>query len=517
MCTGCRFILFLDSIGEKYPVISVGKMAKKKTIFICNECGHEEPKWLGRCPECGSWNSFREIKGGGESAGAGGGRKSGFAGGGGGAGRDKFRPIGAVKLGEVVYTTDIRLDTGIGELNRVLGGGIMLGASVLIGGEPGIGKSTLMLQLAAAVRVEGSVLYVSGEESAVQIGMRAERLGIYRRGDKNRGKAGFGAAPDKLHLACESDLERIMVVLRELKPRVVVMDSIQTLISQEAGNVPGTVNQLKYGCHELIDWAREEEAAVFLVAHVTKEGAIAGPKVIEHMVDTVLYFEQAGAGLRIVRAVKNRHGSVDEIGLFTMEGHGLVQVGNPATFFLQQREAELPAGITAAPVYEGSRVLMVEIQALVVPAKGGFSRIYSDKIEGNRVSRIAAVLEKQLSVRFSDQDIYVNVAGGIRLNEVGIELPLATALYSARTGISVPRGVALAGEISLAGEIRPTAHMQRRVRTAGEMGFSRFFGPRDIHGKKSSSAEYEVVNTIGESIGKVFGKRKDRQPGEQPG
>jgi DNA repair protein RadA/Sms len=484
-------------------------MAKDITYYICNKCGHEEPRWLGRCPECGSWNSFREMKVSGNSSGTGGGRKGGAARAGGVG--------GAVRLEDVGYSEDIRLDAGIGELNRVLGGGIMPGAAALIGGEPGIGKSTLMLQLAASVRVEGPVLYVSGEESSSQIRVRAERLGVFG-GIKKPGAENLGAVDREtgaegrkadLHLACESDLERIMAVLRELKPKVVVIDSVQTLMSPEAGNVPGTVNQLKYGCYELIEWAREEEASIFLVAHVTKEGAIAGPKVIEHMVDTVLYFEQAGAGLRIVRAVKNRHGSVDEIGLFTMEGNGLVQVGNPASFFLQERETELPAGITAAPVYEGSRVLMVEIQALVVPAKGGFSRIYSDRIEGNRVSRIAAVLEKQLSVKFSDQDIYVNVAGGIRLNEVGIELPLATALYSARTGIPVPREVALAGEISLAGEIRPTPHMQRRVRTAGEMGFSRFLGPRDVHaGKRGREAAYEVVGTIAESIGRVFGKGK---------
>jgi DNA repair protein RadA/Sms len=315
-----------------------------------------------------------------------------------------------------------------------------------------------------------------------------------------------------------------MSVLREVKPQVVVVDSIQTLLSVDAGSVPGTVNQLKYGCHELIDWARETDAALFLVAHVTKEGAIAGPKVIEHMVDTVLYFEQAGSGLRIVRGVKNRHGSVDEIGLFTMEAEGLVQVPDAASFFLEQREAELPPGITAAPVYEGTRVLMVEIQALVVPAKSGFSRIYSDKIDNNRVSRIAAVLEKLLSVRFSDQDIYINVAGGIRLGEVGIELPLAMALYSARTGIPVPKQAALAGEISLAGEIRPTAHMQRRVRTAAEMGFTRFIGPRDVRAKEAAgqagtkiggeaagadaaaAAGFQRVQTLGDAVRYVFGQ-----------
>lgn len=470
-------------------------MAKSRIVFTCKECGHEETKWLGRCPNCGSWNSFREnIK-----TGKGGSRQSGAADPGGRT--TKTRHLDPIPIDQIEYSDYVRIDSGIDELNRVLGGGIMMGASVLIGGEPGIGKSTLMLQLAAAVEIGSPVLYISGEESAQQIRMRAERLHVIT-GHFSKVKKGEAAGSNiyhkdttivaneagkkaSLHLVCESDLDRILSILNRLAPAVVVVDSIQTLVSQEAGSIPGTVNQLKYGCHELIDWAREKNTALFLVAHVTKEGTIAGPKVIEHMVDTVLYFEQADTGVRIVRAVKNRHGSVDEIGLFTMERDGLIQVKNPVSFFLQQRKTELPPGIIAAPVYEGSRVLMVEIQALVVPAKSGFSRIYSDKIDSNRVSRIAAVLEKNLSVRFSDQDIYVNVAGGIRLVEVGIELPLAIALYSARTGIAVPREVALAGEISLAGEIRPTAHIHRRIKTASEMGFKKFFGPGDVHARDS--------------------------------
>ncbi|MFW6207396.1 MAG: DNA repair protein RadA [Spirochaetota bacterium] len=485
-------------------------MGKRRDFFICNECGHEEPKWLGRCPECGSWNSFREMK---ASTGPGSGSTATGRGGiGAGASGGRHKKLQAVSLEEVEVAEGVRLDTGLEEVNRVLGSGAMLGATALIGGEPGIGKSTLMLQLSASIRTDRPVLYISGEESLPQIRMRAERLGIVHPSRSkigaeravNNGRGGVGSA---VKLVSESDLDRIMAVLREVKPQVVIVDSIQTLISADAGSVPGTVNQLKYGCHELIDWAREEQASLFLVAHVTKEGAIAGPKVIEHMVDTVLYFEQADSGLRIVRAMKNRHGSVDEIGLFTMEADGLVQVPDAASFFLEQREDELPPGITAAPVYEGTRVLMVEIQALVVPAKSGFSRIYSDKIDNNRVSRIAAVLEKLLSVRFSDQDIYINVAGGIRLGEVGIELPLAMALYSARTGIPVPKQTALAGEISLAGEIRPTAHMQRRIRTAADMGFKRFIGPRDVRVQEAAGAagavEVAAAGSVGVSRSKI--------------
>jgi DNA repair protein RadA/Sms len=466
-------------------------MAKKKsTVYVCGECGHEERRWLGRCPSCGSWNSFRE-----ESAAAGGG-PSGGAGERGSEGRRESRhPRDLARVGT---ESQHRLDTGIGEVNRVLGGGITAGSSVLIGGEPGIGKSTLMMQLAARLHIEETVLYVSGEESAAQLKMRADRLGI-------------GGA--KIRVVCENDLDALLTVLRREKPAVAVIDSIQTLVSQEAGAVPGTVNQLKYGCWELIDWARESGAALFLVAHVTKEGSIAGPKVIEHMVDTVLYFEQAGAGLRIIRAMKNRFGSVDEIGLFTMEEQGLVQVAEPASFFLEQREYELPPGIAAAPVYEGTRVLMVELQALVVPAKSGFSRIYSDKIDANRVSRVAAVLEKHLSLRFSDRDIYINVAGGIRLGEVGIELPLAVALYSARTGLAVPKEFAVAGEISLAGEIRPTPHMGKRVRAAREMGFSRFAGPVGTGGERLEEAMFRRVRDVGEAVKVVFGRQSGSSGG----
>ena len=515
-------------------------MAKKRSIFECSECGHEEQKWLGKCPSCGRWNTFIEItrhEGGsaGGSGAAAGGENSGAAGAGGGkkglgaGGRQSRAASKPTPLSRLESTVAGRFPTGSAEMDRVLGGGITVGSTVLIGGEPGIGKSTLMLQLAASIRSGGAVAYVSGEESAGQIRMRAERLGLLgagggsANGSTGRGSAGGGRTdPAETQLICETDLDRIVGHLRKMQARVAVVDSIQTLLSREAGNVPGTVNQLKYGCYELIDWAREHEAALFLVAHVTKEGSIAGPKVIEHMVDTVLYFDQANSGLRILRAVKNRFGSVDEIGIFTMERTGLIQVADPASFFLEQRES-VPAGITAAPVYEGSRVLLVEIQALVIPAKSGYSRIYSDKIDSNRVSRIAAVLEKHLSLRFSDRDIYVNVAGGIRLDEVGIELPLAVALYSARTELAVPKETAVAGEISLAGEIRPSAHMARRARTAVEMGFGRFLGApaageaglsgtKGEKGSKDRTAAdpteaYTVVTSLAESIEKVFGKR----------
>jgi DNA repair protein RadA/Sms len=384
-----------------------------------------------------------------------------------------------------------RIDSGTDELNRVLGGGIVSGGSILVGGEPGIGKSTLMLQVAASVKTSGTVLYVSGEESAEQLRMRADRLSVSRAG---------------LHVLCETQLEAIEQVVDSVQPSVIVMDSIQTLHSPDAGAVPGTVNQITYCCHELISWAKEHSAGLFLVAHVTKEGVIAGPKAIEHMVDTVLYFDRSESEIRVLRASKNRFGSVDEIGLFTMEDKGLRQVADPSSLFVVQRKGELPAGVVVAPVYEGSRVLMVELQALTVPAKGGVSRVFSDRIDTGRVSRVAAVLEKHADLRFSDQDVYVNVAGGMRIGEVAVELPLAMALYSARIGVAAPVATGMCGELSLAGELRPVSHLRRRLRAAVEMGFSAVVGPSAVQDDMTDAEGYVQVASIRDAVATVFGK-----------
>jgi DNA repair protein RadA/Sms len=359
-----------------------------------------------------------------------------------------------------------RIGSGIPELDRVLGGGIMKRSAVLVGGEPGIGKSTLLLQIAAAAETRGRVLYISGEESAGQIRMRADRLEL---GDRS----------SRIEVGCSGRLEDINSLLDSVKPVIVLADSAQTLYSTGAG-APGTVNQMKYCTWELISWVKDHDAALFLTAHVTKEGIIAGPKTLEHMVDTVLYFEGSeanGGESRFLRASKNRFGSVDEIGIFTMGERGLVPVEDASRLFLVRREGELPPGVAAAAVLEGSRSLLVEIQALTVNAKSGMSRVYSDRIDSGRVSRVAAALEKYLGVRLSDQDIYVNVAGGIRIAEVGVELALGCAVYSARTGLALPGGLAIAGELSLTGEIRPLRRMAGRLRAAGALGFSQFLGP----------------------------------------
>jgi len=447
-------------------------MAKIKKVFQCNNCDNRESGWLGRCPQCGEWNTLVEITPVAK-----------------GKPRSESRSIEISALNKISVEDDFRVNSGITEINRVLGGGIMKGASILIGGEPGIGKSTLMLQTAAAASKHCKILYISGEESSGQIKMRAERT---------------NSLSSEIVVLCETDIDRILNVCDKIKPDIIIADSIQTFKSEELGSVSGTVNQIKFCCYELISYAREKTSSVFLIAHVTKEGIIAGPKVIEHMVDTVLYFDQTDSDLRILRATKNRFGSTNEVGLFKMKEKGLVQVKNPGTVFMVQRKGPLPAGTAAAAVHEGSRILLVEIQALVVPAKGGLSRVYSDRIDTGRVSRTAAVLEKYLSIKFSDQDIYINVAGGIKINEVGIELPLALALYSARTGLALPDDTASAGEISLAGEIRPIPHLQRRIKAAEKMGFKRVMGPEKMEDEDFDLKDYVSSDSIAKCIKAVF-------------
>jgi DNA repair protein RadA/Sms len=476
-------------------------------VYKCAECGHEEPKWLGRCPECGRWNTLTET-----AAGSAPGRAH-------SPGADRPIPQ-SLPLSSVNPQEGSRISSGISELDRVLGGGIMKRSTILVGGEPGIGKSTLLLQTAAAADTRGRVLYVSGEESAGQVRMRADRLGIL--GPAN-------GAGDRIEIFCSGRLEEIETVLNAVKPVLVMVDSAQTLVTAEAGLVPGTVNQMKFCSSELVSWVKEHDAALFLSAHITKEGIISGPKTLEHMVDTVLYFEGAVSAAndgdcRFLRASKNRFGSVDEIGIFTMGERGLSSLEDAGLLFLIRREGALPAGVATAAVLEGSRTLLVEIQALTVAAKGGITRVYSDRIDSARVSRVAAALEKHLGLRLSDQDIYVNVAGGIRITEVGVELALACAIYSARTGLSLPGGLAIAGELSLTGELRPVRRLGGRIRTGRNLGFTDFLGPEGGEapadpeagfGEKAGSGdnaapekEFQAVGDIKAAIRIVFGEKR---------
>ncbi len=451
-------------------------MAKKKTgsvVFKCSSCSYSQPRWLGRCPECGEWNTFIEhlvdtnvispILG-----------KSGVV--------EKQKPV---PLSSVDPLEGTRFNTGIGEFDRVLGGGAMKPSAVLIGGEPGIGKSTLMIQAAEAMSGNGGrILYISGEESAAQIRVRADRLKLQTK---------------NIEILCTTRLEDIEEALNALNPICVFVDSIQTVNTIEAGNIPGTVNQLKYCSAALSSWAKEHAAVLFMSAHVTKDGNIAGPKALEHLVDTVISFEQNNDRVRFLRALKNRFGSVDEIGIFTMTETGLLGVEDPSSLFLIRREKGLPSGVATVPVFEGSRVFLVEIQALTVPAKSSMTRVYSDKIDSARVSRVAAVLEKRTGLQFSDQDIYINVAGGVRLTESAIDAGLAMALYSARTDLALVDKTAILGELSLAGEVRPVNRIKQRVRAAVSMGFTTIFVPE----KEEGAIEVKDIKAL---IKEIFSK-----------
>ncbi len=437
-------------------------MKKESIVFVCNECGHSENKWLGRCPACGSWNSFEE-----QVAPS---KKKNIQ------VKSDQKVAQLVSLSEIKINKGFRFESNISEFDRVLGGSIMQGGSVLIGGEPGIGKSTLMLQVVSSLH-DKKAIYVSGEESAQQVRSRCDRLQL---------------PLSSISLYSDTQLEHLQELIRKEQPDVMVIDSLQTLVSENISSTPGSVNQMKMCSMELVDTAKQYNCALFLVGHVTKDGQIAGPKVVEHIVDTVLYFELADSGARIIRATKNRFGSIDEIGIFLMGEKGLIPVPDPAGFFLNKRsQTALPAGIAFGTMVEGSRTFLVEIQALTIPVKnGGYSRVYSERIDNSLVSRIAAVLERHGHIGFSQHDLYVNVAGGIRLKEVAIELPLALALYSAITGNPLPSNLVSMGELSLAGEVRPVGFSEKRIKGATDMGYSTIILP-----------EASVTDGKGELIG----------------
>ncbi|MBO4385819.1 MAG: DNA repair protein RadA [Treponema sp.] len=454
-------------------------MAKKKgsIVYKCSNCSYSQPGWLGRCPNCGEWNSMQEcivdpnaatptLNADGTSV--------------------KVKPV---PMARISVQDEGRISTGSPEFDRVLGGGAVRRSAILIGGEPGIGKSTLLIQTAASLLKNSTagakpcykVLYVSGEESAQQIKSRAIRLGL---------------DTDAVEILCTLRLEDILDALDGLNPSFVIIDSIQTVYSVQAGIVPGTVSQLKYCANELISWVKERDCVLFMTAHVTKSGDIAGPKSLEHMVDTVISFERSGDEVRFLRATKNRFGSIDELGIFEMEENGLKEVSDPSSLFLTRREGSTPAGIACASVFEGSRAFVVEIQALTVPAKASMNRVYSDKVDSARVSRVAAVLEKRAGIKFSDQDLYINVAGGVRLTESAIDAALAAALYSARTDLPLPEKTVVTGELSLAGEIRPVSKIKQRIKTAKELGFTNVIAPGGESGSKGANSVKDLLSLL---------------------
>ena len=424
-------------------------MAKgKKTVYFCQNCGHEESKWLGQCPMCKEWNTFVEEK---IDSGVTKGTTAGAR-----AVRESVRDARIVRLNDVTADDDTRVTTGIRELDRVLGGGIVPGSLVLVGGDPGIGKSTLLLQVCQRLAGEKKVLYISGEESQAQIKLRANRMGAFAQG---------------LYLLCETNLEVIRGVIEKERPELVIIDSIQTMYSEDVSSAPGSVSQVRESTNVFMQLAKGLCIPIFIVGHVTKEGTVAGPRVLEHMVDTVLYFEgDRHASYRILRAVKNRFGSTNEIGVFEMRQTGLEEVENPSEYMLSGRPEQASGSVVACSM-EGTRPILIEIQALVCHSNFGMPRRTAAGTDYNRVNLLMAVLEKRLGMALGSSDAYVNIAGGIKMNEPAIDLGIVMALVSSYRNRPVDEKTIVFGEVGLSGEVRAVNMPEQRVAEAKKLGF----------------------------------------------
>lgn len=423
-------------------------MAKaKKSVFFCQNCGHEESKWLGQCPMCKEWNSFVEERVTTSKT----------------AAVKAAKEIRIVPLSEVKTENEERVATEIKELDRVLGGGIVPGSLILVGGDPGIGKSTLLLQVCQKLaKKERKVLYISGEESLRQIKLRAQRMGEFN---------------DHLLLLCETNLELIRNVIEKEKPDTVIIDSIQTMYSEEVGSAPGSVSQVREATNTLMQLAKGLGISIFIVGHVTKEGTVAGPRVLEHMVDTVLYFEgDRHAAYRILRGVKNRFGSTNEIGVFEMREEGLEQVLNPSEFMLEGRPTDASGSVVAC-LMEGTRPILVEVQALINHTAFGMPRRTAVGTDYNRVNLLMAVIEKRMGIQMGDYDAYVNVAGGMKVNEPAMDLALVMALISSYKNRAIDPATLVFGEVGLSGEVRAVSNVQQRVMEAKKLGFKRCILP----------------------------------------
>lgn len=440
-------------------------------LWRCAGCGATAPRWLGRCPECQEYNTFLEEPAHREPA---------------KGDRWVFSSAQAQPLSEISGSSQERWSTGIGEMDRVLGGGLVRGSLVLLGGEPGIGKSTLMLQAAGGLAAAGrTVLVVTGEESVEQIKMRADRLGRFS---------------DRLLVLAESSLDSIEAAAAEHRPDVLVVDSIQTLFHPDIESAPGSVSQVRECAARLMRWGKSSGVPVFIIGHVTKEGAIAGPRVLEHMVDTVLYFDTGGHNAyRLVRAVKNRFGSSNELAVFEMSDRGLTEVTNPSALFLTERTGPV-SGSAVAAVIEGSRPLMVELQALVARSYLSMPRRLTTGLDHNRAMITLAVLEKRASVRLDQSDVYINVAGGVKVGEPALDLPVALAVASAAADIALPSDVCAFGEIGLTGEVRPVTRFTERLREAAKLGFKRAVIPDQEAHESVASLEVVKVRDIGRAL-----------------
>lgn len=429
-------------------------MAKQPaTIFVCQNCGHQSRKWLGQCPDCGEWNTLVEerFRASAQSAGA----ATGFTGG--------YNAASPMAYGAIESQDDARVSSGLDEMDRVLGGGIVAGSLVLIGGAPGIGKSTIVIQMADKLGRNGTkVLYVSGEESERQIKMRGERLGV---------------EADNLFLLPETNLQSILAEAEKMRPDLVIVDSIQTVYSDRVESAPGSVSQVRESAAQLMMFAKHTSTPVFLTGHVTKEGSIAGPKTLEHIVDTVLYFEgDRHHNHRIIRATKNRFGAANEIGVFEMTNAGLIAVGNPSELFLQERP-ENATGSVVTVCMEGTRPMLVEVQALVSGTKYGSGRRMTQGFDQNRTSLLIAVLEKRLGFQLAGDDVFVNVAGGLEIDEPAADLGVVAAIASSFRNLQIPPETAVFGEVGLTGEVRGVLQAQARAREAQTLGFKKLIIP----------------------------------------
>jgi DNA repair protein RadA/Sms len=454
-------------------------MAKRPTtVFACQECGAQSPKWLGRCADCGAWNSFVEERAAPSDPAA-------------SAGPHRYALPGTASTAQLYADIKLehhaRLTTGIDEFDRVLGGGVVPGSLVLLGGEPGIGKSTLLLQAAANMaRTAGTVLYSSGEESEHQIKSRGERLAV-------------GNAP--LYLLAETCLERILEEIARIKPALIIVDSVQTVFSTKFQSAPGSIGQVREAATQLLFTAKGQNIPVFLVGHITKDGSLAGPKALEHVVDTVLYFEgERHHAHRVVRAVKNRFGAASELGVFEMTASGLRAVPNPSKMFLAERSGNAPGSAVLCSV-EGSRPILVEVQALVSSSSYGNARRMASGIDQQRLSLLLAVLEKRAGLNLIGDDVFVNIAGGMTVDEPASDLAVLAAIASSVRNRVVPATIAMFGEVGLAGEVRGITQSGLRVREAAQMGFTRCIMPvANIEKDASGDCELVGVRTVGEAL-----------------
>ena len=453
-------------------------MAKNKTVFVCNNCGYESPKWMGKCPACGEWNSFFEEKV--ITSKSSNGKTN----------KERVKPI---ELSKIEGKETTRVSTGFDELDRVLGGGLVNGSLVLLGGEPGIGKSTIILQICNKIKTAGKVLYVSGEESAEQVKIRADRLNV-----KN----------DNLLFLSETDIHIVEEEIEQIKPALVIIDSIQTMYSDEITSAPGSVSQVREITAKIMRMCKENGITTILIGHVTKDGNIAGPRVLEHMVDTVLYLEgERYFSYRILRGVKNRFGSTNEIGMFEMQNEGLVEIDNPSSILISERN-ENPAGSVIVASIEGTRPVLVEFQALTTQSVYGLPRRTANGIDYNRLTLLIAVLEKKAGLTLGNQDVYLNVVGGLKVNEPAIDLGVVLATASSFKNIPIPKDVVALGEVGLTGEVRAINLIEKRLKEAEKLGFKTCIIPES--NKKNLKDTYKLdiigVHNINEAIKAAFEK-----------